>query len=205
MSNVFMRLVTRCAYAAFSILLGGLLISTVCGTYATTPAYATLAINHVTATSTAAVSGHMLTTLPHAIQLWTSITLAWGIFVCSFYCHMHHTKWNRQSDTRITASLWAYNIAVTLFLLFGHLLAPGVGEPFFIFVLFYNTFLGIASANIVHWWIYHMDDSDEASIQRDPTLKTTVLTLNESPTQKLRTLQLNESPTQKLRRFQTID
>jgi hypothetical protein len=129
----------------------------------------------------------MLTALPHMLQMWTSITLAWGIAVCTIYCHMHHrSKWNRNSDTRITASLWAYNIAIALFLLFGRLLAPGVGEPFIIFVLFYDTFLVLTSLNIIHWWKYHMDDS--TTVQHDPTIKTPIIDMTESPTQKLRAL-----------------
>lgn len=153
MTNIIMRLVARCAYVIVGIILSGIVISSICNTYASTPAYAVLAARHLDDQTSVIVTSKFLQILPQLEQLWISITLAWGIFVGLTYYHHHKSStWNRTTDIHVSGFAWVYNVSLMAFLYFGGKLSPGVAEPFLVLVVFYNSFLVLTSINIVRWW-----------------------------------------------------
>jgi len=158
MNRIIARLLARCAYVLAGIVVGGLLISNLSDHYSPSPAYVALATHQLqnvdqTHPVTDTTKERVIVVLPHILQVWTSITLAWGVFVGLFYSYLVISDmWHRESDIHMITFLWAYNVAILMFLCCGGKLNSAFNEAFTVLVIFYAVCLTVASLNIIHWW-----------------------------------------------------
>lgn len=97
----------------------------------------------------------ILTNLPLIITAWSSVSLAWGIYIGITYTimlswAMKKIGYVRKCDLPTVSLVHLVNLFLITFLL-SNSVFNYVGGSILIVDLFYNTFLGAVSLQLMHW------------------------------------------------------
>lgn len=102
-------------------------------------------------------SEQILSNLPALLLMWTTLTLAWGVYINVVFQRMmsfadRFKKGRRAADMCNSKFIFLANLALTTYLLFEPHLAS-MGDAIVVINTFYNVYLVSASVTVARWWM----------------------------------------------------